>query len=76
MDRWLLASLLYFGSGLGLAAARFGLRTVGIATAEASLRRGDLPWLALVVFFGGVVGPVLLMVGLSTTHRVDCGAPA
>jgi drug/metabolite transporter (DMT)-like permease len=39
----------------------------GAAPAEAPLRRSDLPWLALVVFFGGMAGPVLLMIGLSTT---------
>jgi drug/metabolite transporter (DMT)-like permease len=59
--------LLYFGSGLGLAATWFGRRVVGIATTEAPLRRGDLPWLTLIVFSGGVAGPVLLMIGLSTT---------
>ena len=31
------------------------------------MRRADLPWLALVVFAGGGVGPVLLMLGLRTT---------
>jgi drug/metabolite transporter (DMT)-like permease len=66
VDPWLLAGLLYLGSGLGLAGAQLGRRTLAPPT-EAPLRRRDLPWLALVVLTGGVVGPVLLMVGLSAT---------
>ncbi len=31
------------------------------------MRRADLPWLAGAVAFGGVVGPVLLMLGLTVT---------
>ena len=34
---------------------------------EAPLRRGDLRWLIMVVLAGGVVGPLLLMVGLAAT---------
>lgn len=64
---WLLAGLLYMGSGLGLSLVHFGRRRLGIAPAEAPLRRGDMPWLALVILSGGVIGPVLLLVGLSTT---------
>jgi drug/metabolite transporter (DMT)-like permease len=65
VDPWLLASLLYLGSGFGLASAQFVRRILAVAPAEAPLRRTDLPWLALVVLTGGVVGPVLLMLGLS-----------
>jgi drug/metabolite transporter (DMT)-like permease len=64
---WLLAGLLYLGSGLGLSIVHVGRRAFGIAPAEAPLRRTDLPWLALVVLSGGAIGPVLLMVGLATT---------
>src|SRR5436190_313289 len=64
---WLLAGLLYMGSGLGLSVVHFGRQRLGIAPAEAPLRRADLPWLALVILSGGVIGPVLLMIGLSTT---------
>ena len=64
----LLAGLLYAGSGLGLVAWLLvrGLRPRG-AGAEASLQRRDIPWLAGAVLFGGVLGPVLLMVGLAST---------
>jgi drug/metabolite transporter (DMT)-like permease len=64
---WLLAGLLYLGSGAGLTLTRMARRALGIAAAEAPLRRADLPWLALVVLAGGVVGPLLLMIGLATT---------
>ena len=66
-DPWLLAGLLYLGSGFGLAAVHLGRRSLGIAPPEAPLRRADLPWLAAVIFAGGVAGPVLLMLGLSVT---------
>ena len=57
---WMLASLLYLGSGLGL----LMLRQVRRAPA-ARLEAGDWPWLFGAVMAGGVVGPVLLMFGLS-----------
>src|SRR5437016_2964240 len=64
---WLLAGLLYLGSGVGLSIIHLGRRAVGLASGEAPLRRPDMPWLALVVVSGGVIGPVLLMIGLTTT---------
>ena len=67
LSPWLLAGLLYLGSGVGLAALELSRRARGGPRAEAPLRRGDLPWLSLVVLSGGVAGPVLLLVGLATT---------
>jgi drug/metabolite transporter (DMT)-like permease len=64
---WLLAGLLYLGSGLGLGAIHLARRLRSGPAGDAPLRRGDLPWLALVVLSGGVAGPLLLMVGLTTT---------
>ena len=64
---WLLAGLLYLGSGIGLAAVTMVRRAQGGTVAEAPLRRSDLPWLGLVVLSGGIIGPVLLMLGLTTT---------
>jgi drug/metabolite transporter (DMT)-like permease len=64
---WLLAGLLYLGSGVGLAAVELARRMRATASAEAPLRRADLPWLALVVLTGGILGPVLLMIGLAAT---------
>src|SRR5260370_19212485 len=64
---WLLAGLLYFGSGIGLAAI-VGLRALaGGAATEAPLRHADLPWLAAAVTAGGVIAPVLLLAGLAHT---------
>jgi drug/metabolite transporter (DMT)-like permease len=60
IDAWLLAALLYLGSGLGLAL----VRTVRAAPAV-RLARGEGRWLAGAVLAGGVAGPVLLMLGLS-----------
>ncbi|HEX4024674.1 MAG TPA: DMT family transporter [Steroidobacteraceae bacterium] len=65
VDPWLLAGLLYLGSGIGLAIIYGAQRLGNRAAAEAPLRRSDLPWLALVVLAGGLVGPVLLMYGLT-----------
>jgi hypothetical protein len=59
----LLAGLLYLASGIGLGILGLGLRLSGRA-AEAPLHRHDLPWLGLIVLFGGVLGPALLMAGL------------
>jgi drug/metabolite transporter (DMT)-like permease len=67
VDPWMLAGLLYLGSGLGLGMLRLGRRLLGVPAAEAPLRTADLPWLALVVLSGGAIGPVLLMIGLTTT---------
>ena len=67
VDPWLLAGVLYLGAGLGLALVRPWLRRLGEGGTEAPLRRTDLPRLAAVVFFGGVLGPVLLMLGLART---------
>ncbi|CAN5867095.1 DMT family transporter [soil metagenome] len=64
---WLLAGLLYLGSGLGLTLVHLARGVLAVPAAEAPLRRADLPWLALVVLSGGVIGPLLLMVGLQTT---------
>lgn len=63
MDPRMLAGILYFGAGAGLAVAR----AAGVGGREAPLVRKDLPWLATVVVFGGVIGPLLLMFGLSLT---------
>jgi drug/metabolite transporter (DMT)-like permease len=66
LDPWLLAGLLYLGSGLGLGLVHIGRRFFGVASAEAPLQRRDLPWLVLVVISGGAIGPALLMLGLAT----------
>src|SRR4051812_50003451 len=57
---WLLAGLLYLGSGVGLGLIHLIRAGVGGENSEASLARADMPWLALIVLIGGVAGPVLL----------------
>ncbi len=64
-DPQLLAGLLYLGAGLGLAAVRLARNICGLPAPEAPLRRADAPWLAAVIFFGGLLGPLLLMLGLA-----------
>jgi drug/metabolite transporter (DMT)-like permease len=61
----LLAGLLYLGSGIGLALLLLVRRLHG--SRSVALGRSDVPWLAGAVVCGGVLGPVLLMVGLRTT---------
>jgi len=60
MSPWMLAGLLYLGSGLGLALYR-GWR--GMAWPR--LAPGELRWLLAAVLCGGGIAPVLLLVGLS-----------
>jgi drug/metabolite transporter (DMT)-like permease len=62
LDPWLLAGLLYLGSGLGLGLVRLATRG---RVAETPLARADLPRLAAVILAGGVAAPVLLMAGLA-----------
>src|SRR5574337_43832 len=56
-----LAGLLYLGAGLGLLAAAPSRRR----DAEAPIQRSDLPVLSGAIFAGGVLGPVLLVIGLA-----------
>jgi drug/metabolite transporter (DMT)-like permease len=63
---WLLAGLLYLGSGLGLALVRRVRRSN-----EAGLSRRDLPWFGAAVLSGGVIGPVLLVFGLAQSSASE-----
>ncbi len=58
----LLAGLLYLGSGLGLALVRI-VRDGGWRSSR--ITRSEWPWLLGAIAFGGVLGPVLLLLGLS-----------
>jgi drug/metabolite transporter (DMT)-like permease len=63
----LLAGLLYLGSGIGLTVwSWFRSQSKG-GTREAQLKRSDFSWLAGAILAGGIIGPVLLMVGLVIT---------
>lgn len=67
VNPWVLAALFYLGSGIGLWLYR-ALRQ----SAPATLAANEWPWLGGAIFSGGVVGPVLLMYGL--THMPASGA--
>jgi drug/metabolite transporter (DMT)-like permease len=71
IDPWILAGLLYLGSGLGLSVLIAVHKITGATSGEAGLTRSDLPWLAGTVFFGGVLGPVLLLFGLNLTDAAS-----
>ena len=55
---WLMAGLLYLGSGLGLGTVS------AIQRRRWTVARSDLGWLAGAILSGGVIAPVLLMLGL------------
>jgi drug/metabolite transporter (DMT)-like permease len=57
---WLLAGLLYLGSGIGLTLYRRLTRAPTVR-----LLRSEVAWFAGAIVAGGIVGPVLLMVGLT-----------
>jgi drug/metabolite transporter (DMT)-like permease len=70
IDPGVLAGLLYCGAGIGVAlmrraSARLGLRA---GAAETSLGRRDMPWLVGAIISGGIIGPLLLMIGLLQTE--------
>lgn len=61
----LLAGLLYLGSGIGIGLIRL-IRDRGWRTPSLSGR--EWFWLLLAIGFGGVLGPLLLMLGLARTQ--------
>src|SRR4051794_27807129 len=67
VDPWMMAGLLYLGAGLGLATVHLLRNAWRLPAIEAPLRRSDVPWLAIVITTGGVLGPLFLMFGLSRT---------
>jgi drug/metabolite transporter (DMT)-like permease len=66
MPAFLLAGLLYAGSGIGLS-LWIALRSAAAPSGPVSIAPADIPWLAGAVIAGGIAGPVLLMLGLATT---------
>ena len=67
VDPWMLAGLLYLGSGIGLTLYRRLARS-----APVRLPRGEIVWFAGAIAAGGVAAPVLLMFGLA--HMPGSGA--
>lgn len=64
----LLGGLLYLGSGIGLGLFRL-LRDKGWK--PSGMQAEELPWFLAAIFFGGVLGPVALMYGLTTVSAAD-----
>jgi drug/metabolite transporter (DMT)-like permease len=67
IDPWMLAGLLYLGSGAGLTALRLLSANRSGPRSEARIRARDWRWLGPAIVSGGVIGPVLLLVGLTRT---------
>lgn len=57
----MLSALLYLGAALALSAYRF---IPIFAPREAQITRRDLPAICGIIFFGGIVGPLLMFLGL------------
>ncbi|MFI0843690.1 EamA family transporter [Mesorhizobium sp. IMUNJ 23232] len=68
VDPFMLAGLLYFGAGVGLALYRAFDRA---AEREARLLKKNAPWLVLAIVLGGAIAPVLLMFGLTLTTAAN-----
>ncbi|MDS0860236.1 DMT family transporter [Burkholderia pseudomultivorans] len=70
MSAFMVAGLFYLGSGLGLGIGIFA-RRLRQSPAERlrnhQIQRAEWPWLAGAILAGGVAGPALLMLGLSST---------
>jgi drug/metabolite transporter (DMT)-like permease len=71
VDPQLLAGLFYLGAGAGLGLV-LGIRSIlGVRSSEAPLRRADAPWMIAIVAFGGIIGPLFLMLGLARTSATS-----
>ncbi|OYW62845.1 MAG: EamA family transporter [Hydrogenophilales bacterium 28-61-11] len=60
VNPWMLAGLLYLGSGVGLTLYRWLSHAPAVR-----LPRNEAPWFAGAILTGGIIGPVLLMFGLT-----------
>jgi drug/metabolite transporter (DMT)-like permease len=66
---FMVAGLFYLGSGLGLGLglALRAFHTRGEETSSHQIKAAEIPWLLGAIAAGGVAGPALLMLGLSST---------
>ena len=70
LSPFMVAGLFYLGSGVGLAVGTLVQRlrrTTGERQNESRIQVAEVPWLLGAIAAGGVAGPALLMLGLSTT---------
>ena len=72
VDPWLLAGILYLGAGIGLALVHWGRPLIGLERVETPLSRSELPWLAAVVAFGGVIGQADVAAGKIELAVISC----
>jgi len=68
---WVLAAVLYLGSGVGLAAWLIVHARLPGREPVAPIPRPDWPWIAAAIAAGGIAGPILLMQGLA---RIDAAS--
>jgi drug/metabolite transporter (DMT)-like permease len=68
VDPIILAGMLYLGAGSAVAALLVFGKILNAEEAEAGIERQDIPWLAGATLAGGVLGPILLLLGLQLTH--------
>jgi drug/metabolite transporter (DMT)-like permease len=64
---FMLAGLFYLGSGVGLGLLLFARHLLRANAPVQSLRLAEIPWLLAATVAGGIAGPALLMLGLSST---------
>jgi drug/metabolite transporter (DMT)-like permease len=67
VDPILLAGLLYLGAGFSLSLLWILSSASGRGKREAHLEKRDIPWLLGAIVSGGIVGPILLLLGLART---------
>jgi drug/metabolite transporter (DMT)-like permease len=72
MSPFMVAGLFYLGSGVGLSAVALvrRMRTPSSSARDSrqhAFSRAELPWLIGAIAAGGIAGPALLMLGLSST---------
>lgn len=70
LSPFMLAGLFYLGSGVGLALVLVARRLMRFQSAHdqaPKLQRTEAPWLLGAIAAGGVAGPALLMLGLTST---------
>jgi len=65
IDPWMLAGILYLGSGVGLALLRVVTAASRARHVETGVRGRAWLWFGSAILSGGIVAPVLLMIGLA-----------
>jgi hypothetical protein len=63
----MLSALLYLGAAIALSAYRF----LTVQSREAQITPHDLMPIGGIIFFGGIVGPILMFLGFAALISVD-----